>query len=185
MPWEWPTKSAGESAAPSWVARPFARFEKELLLMRSINRILIMAVALGFVAAFSAPALAFECPRHFKTAQAAIDKATKGMKGMSKMMPKKDMALVHALIDDAKTALTSAKHNHAKPTSKMAKLRLEGNTKDFFGSHFYGRTKEYIHAEKLTNLDKIPEFGFTVSMFPIKIERASGSWIRAVAIIDE
>ena len=84
--------------------------------MKYVHRILIMAVALGFVAALSAPALAFECPNHFKAAQAAIDHATKGMKGMSKMMLKKDMmALVHSLIDDAKTALTSAEHNHAKP----------------------------------------------------------------------
>ncbi len=34
---------------------------------------------------------------------------------MSKKMPKEQMALVHALLDDAKTRLTSAKHNHAKP----------------------------------------------------------------------
>ncbi len=71
------------------------------------------------------------------------------------------------------------------PTGKMAELRREGNTKDFFGSHFLGRRREYIHAEKLVNLDQLPEFGFTVSMFPIKIERASGSWIRAVAIVEE
>lgn len=63
--------------------------------------------------------------------------------------------------------------------------RNEGNTKDFFGSHYYGRGKEYIHAEKLTNLDQLPEFGFTVSMFPIRLERASGGWIRAVGIVEE
>ena len=34
---------------------------------------------------------------------------------MSKKMPKEQMALVHALIDDAKTRLTSAKHNHENP----------------------------------------------------------------------
>ena len=71
------------------------------------------------------------------------------------------------------------------PVSKMTELRRQGNTKDFFGSHFLGRKKEYIHAEKLMNLDKIPEFDFTVSMLPIKIERASGAWCRAVAIIDD
>ncbi len=60
-------------------------------------------------------ASAFECPKRFKAAQAAIDKVTNSMKGMAKMMDKKDMALVHSLVDDAKTALTSAKHNHAKP----------------------------------------------------------------------
>ncbi len=61
-------------------------------------------------------AQAFECPKHFADAQAAIDKVAGDMKGdMSKKMPKEQMALVHALLDDAKTRLTSAKHNHEKP----------------------------------------------------------------------
>ena len=65
-------------------------------------------------------AQAFECPKHFTEAQAAIDKVAGDMKGeMSKSMAKagmkSDMALVHALLDDAKTLLDSAKHNHAKP----------------------------------------------------------------------
>jgi kynurenine formamidase len=71
------------------------------------------------------------------------------------------------------------------PMNKMAELRKQGNTKDFFGSHYLGRRKEYIHAEKLCNLDQLPPFGFTVSMFPIRIERASGGWVRAVAIIED
>ncbi len=61
-------------------------------------------------------AQAFECPKHFAAAQAAIDKVVGDMKGdMSKKMPKEQMALVHALLDDAKMRLASAKHNHAKP----------------------------------------------------------------------
>ncbi|MBL4908254.1 MAG: hypothetical protein JKX94_12435 [Sneathiella sp.] len=61
-------------------------------------------------------AQAFECPKHFAEAQAAINKVTEDMKGeMSKKMRKEDMALVHALLDDAKTRLTSARHNHEKP----------------------------------------------------------------------
>ena len=61
-------------------------------------------------------AQAFECPKHFAGAQAAIDKVAGDMKGdMSKKMGKEDMALVHALLDDAKSRLSSAKHNHEKP----------------------------------------------------------------------
>ncbi len=61
-------------------------------------------------------AQAFECPKHFAEAQAAIDKVTEDMKGdMSKKMPKEEMALVHALLDDAKSRLASAMHNHEKP----------------------------------------------------------------------
>ncbi len=62
---------------------------------------------------------AFACPKHFAQAQAAIDKVTKDMKGeMSKKMKAADMALVHALLDDAKMMLAGAKHNHAKPQGK-------------------------------------------------------------------
>ena len=61
-------------------------------------------------------AKAFECPKHFAEAQAVIDKVTEDMKGnMSKTMSKEDMALVHALLDDAKSWLASAMHNHEKP----------------------------------------------------------------------
>ncbi len=61
-------------------------------------------------------AQAFECPKHFAAAQAAIDKITGDMGGeMSKQMPKEQMALVHALLDEAKMILVGAKHNHEKP----------------------------------------------------------------------
>ncbi len=65
-------------------------------------------------------ASAFECPKHFDAAQAAIDKVVGDMKGeMSKKMAKSDMksqmALIHALIDDAKMILAGARHNHEKP----------------------------------------------------------------------
>jgi len=38
--------------------------------------------------------------------------------------------------------------------------------------------------EKLTNLDKLPSYGFKVSCFPIKILGASAAWVRPVAIIE-
>lgn len=43
----------------------------------------------------------------------------------------------------------------------------------------------YSHIEKLTNLDKLPSSGFTVSCFPFKIKAASAGFVRAVAIIEE
>ncbi len=72
----------------------------------------MITLAVGLLIPFGA--YAFECPKHFKATQQAIDKITQDMKGMG-MMPKSDTALVHALLDDAKTWLQSAKHNHAKP----------------------------------------------------------------------
>ncbi|WP_158964066.1 cyclase family protein [Chachezhania sediminis] len=43
----------------------------------------------------------------------------------------------------------------------------------------------YSHIEKLSNLDKLPDTGFTVSCFPFKIKGASAGFCRAVAIIEE
>ena len=74
-----------------------------------------VAATLMFIVPWKS-AQAFECPKHFAKAQAAIDKVTKDMGGsMSKKMRKEDMALVHALLDDAKMQLSSGKHNHSKP----------------------------------------------------------------------
>src|SRR4051794_21159021 len=50
--------------------------------------------------------------------------------------------------------------------------------------HKAGRHIGYCHIEKLHNLEQLPPNGFTVSCFPVKIERASAGWTRAVAIID-
>jgi len=51
-------------------------------------------------------------------------------------------------------------------------------------AHFAGIEKGYFQIEKLTNLDKLPPFGFTFFCFPIKIKAASAGWIRAVAQVD-
>lgn len=49
--------------------------------------------------------------------------------------------------------------------------------------HKAGRIRPYYQIEKLTNLEAIPATGFTFSCFPVKIERASAGWIRAVALV--
>ena len=49
-----------------------------------------------------------------------------------------------------------------------------------------GAKHNYLHIEKLANLDKIPQpYGFTFSALPVKIVGASGAWCRAVAIIED
>ena len=50
--------------------------------------------------------------------------------------------------------------------------------------HKAGRHIGYCHLEKLHNLEQLPSTGFMVSCFPVKIERASAGWTRAVAIIE-
>ncbi len=50
--------------------------------------------------------------------------------------------------------------------------------------HKAGRIRPYYQIEKLTNLDAVPATGFTFCCFPVKIERASAGWIRAVAMVE-
>ncbi|GGA42561.1 cyclase family protein [Paenibacillus physcomitrellae] len=55
-----------------------------------------------------------------------------------------------------------------------------------WAAHYLGREKEYCQIEKLANLEQIPKpFGFKVSCFPVKVEKASGGWARPVAIIED
>ena len=51
--------------------------------------------------------------------------------------------------------------------------------------HFAGIECGYCHIEKLTNLEKLPPYGFTVCCFPVKLKSASAGWIRAVGIIED
>jgi kynurenine formamidase len=47
-----------------------------------------------------------------------------------------------------------------------------------------GRRKEFALLLKLANLEELPSAtGFKVAAFPLKVERASSGWTRAVAII--
>jgi kynurenine formamidase len=51
--------------------------------------------------------------------------------------------------------------------------------------HFASIEKGYCHIEKLTNLEQLPPYGFTVFCFPVKIKRASAGWVRVVAQLEE
>lgn len=59
-----------------------------------------------------------------------------------------------------------------------------GDASLIWEGHKAGRHKGYCHIEKLHHLEQLPSTGFMVSCFPVKIERASAGWTRAVAIIE-
>lgn len=59
-----------------------------------------------------------------------------------------------------------------------------GNHSLFWEGHKAGRDIGYCHLEKLHNLESLPANGFTVCCFPVKVERGSAGWTRAVAIIE-
>lgn len=65
-----------------------------------------------------------------------------------------------------------------RPFEVMADEVKKGNPHALFPAHFVGREREYCHAEKLGNLDKIPiPFGFTVSAFPQNVKGGSAGAI--------
>lgn len=55
----------------------------------------------------------------------------------------------------------------------------------FYPAHFHGRKREFIHIERLTNLDKIPDYGFKVICFPVRIKKTGAAWSRVVALIQD
>jgi len=55
--------------------------------------------------------------------------------------------------------------------------------KKFYPAHFYGRKREFIHIERLGNLDKLPNYGFKIICFPIRIKQTGAAWSRVVAIL--
>lgn len=71
------------------------------------------------------------------------------------------------------------------PIPRMVEKFTQGDKEAFFPAHRAGREVEYVHAEKVVRLDLLPPVGFTVSLFPVKINKASGGWCRAVAILPD
>jgi kynurenine formamidase len=49
--------------------------------------------------------------------------------------------------------------------------------------HKAGKDIGYCHLEKLHNLESLPDHGFLISCFPVKIKAASAGWTRAVGIL--
>jgi kynurenine formamidase len=71
------------------------------------------------------------------------------------------------------------------PTQKRL-FHQTGDKKVIEPCHYLGRDREYLHIEKLANLDKLPRpFGFKVACFPIKIKNGSAGWVRVVAFVED
>ena len=71
-----------------------------------------------------------------------------------------------------------------RPYKFMIKEFLEKkNPKHLWPSHFHGRKREFIHIERLAHLDKLPDLGFKVICFPVRIRQTGAAWARAVAIL--
>jgi len=72
-----------------------------------------------------------------------------------------------------------------RPYRFMLKEFLEKrDIQALYPAHFYGRKREFIHIERLANLDKLPASGFKVICFPVKIKNTGAAWSRVVALLD-
>jgi kynurenine formamidase len=74
-----------------------------------------------------------------------------------------------------------------RPFANMkADYERTGDGRYIWPAHFAGIAREYCQIEKLANLDRLPRpHGFLVSCLPVKIDRASAGWCRAVALVPE
>jgi arylformamidase len=64
-------------------------------------------------------------------------------------------------------------------------VSAEKVTPENLPNHYILLAKEFILIENLTNLDKLPSSIFTFQCFPIHIENADGSPVRAIAMIND
>lgn len=90
------------------------------------------------------------------------------------------------LIDRGVKVMGVDAYNWDLPFPKQKELfQKTGNPAYIEECHYLGRKREYLHIEKLANLDKIPKpYGFKVACFPIKIKGGSAGWTRAVAFVE-
>ncbi|MFH0876810.1 MAG: cyclase family protein [Candidatus Omnitrophota bacterium] len=69
-----------------------------------------------------------------------------------------------------------------RPYKFMLKEFLE-EKKPLYPAHFHGRKREFIHIERLAHLGTLPDVGFKVICFPVKIKNTGAAWARVVAIL--
>ena len=69
-----------------------------------------------------------------------------------------------------------------RPYKSMLKEFLS-EKKPLYPTHFYGRKREFIHIERLANLEKLPDSGFKIMCLPVKIKGTGAAWARVVATI--
>jgi len=94
-------------------------------------------------------------------------------------------ATLHLLEQGVRVAGTDAWSWDAPFSITAQRFAAEKDPNIVWEGHRASMKIGYCHIEKLTNLEKLPSQGFTVSCFPFKIKAASAGFVRAVAIIEE
>ena len=66
----------------------------------------------------------------------------------------------------------------------MKDFQEKKDPKHLWPSHFHGRKREFIHIERLAHLENIPDYGFKVICFPVRIRQTGAAWARVVALVE-
>ncbi len=67
--------------------------------------------------------------------------------------------------------------------SMLGEFLKDKKQNPLYPAHFYGRKREFIHIERLAYLEKLPDHGFKIICFPVKIKNTGAAWARVVAIV--
>lgn len=70
------------------------------------------------------------------------------------------------------------------PFRAMHERLVSHGPESVWEAHFTGRKREFCALEKLCNLHLLPATGFWVACFPVKVQRGSAAWTRAVALLE-
>ena len=66
---------------------------------------------------------------------------------------------------------------------EMRRVAESGGGESVWRAHRVGRREELCIVEKLSRLDELPEVGFWLVCFPVKLFQGSASWVRPVALL--
>jgi hypothetical protein len=83
----------------------------------------LAAAAAALFVSMPGTAQAFECPKHFVEAWAAIERVDESMKGMEGKMAKEDIALVLAHLRGARMSYVEAKMHHTQTSGAFHHTR--------------------------------------------------------------
>ncbi|MDD5194325.1 MAG: cyclase family protein [Candidatus Omnitrophica bacterium] len=115
--------------------------------------------------------------------QTGADKLYGGPKYFSDY-PGIDVSAINFLLDKGIKIFGVDTMGIDRPYRFMLKEFMETkDPKKLYPAHFYGRKREFIHIERLANLEKLPSFGFKINCFPVKIKCTGAAWARVVAIL--
>jgi len=64
-------------------------------------------------------------------------------------------------------------------------IEQTGDMKAIWEGHFIGIETGYCHMEKICNLELLPNYGFQVACFPVKVKRGTAGWVRPVAFLED